>query len=249
MTAFLLALQFLTIIPLKVKAVDEGRLARSLIFFPLAGLTIGLILTGVSSLLLIMQFSGLILGTIIVVALVIITAGIHLDGLADTFDAVLSGGDKDEMLKVMRDPHIGVMGVISIVCVLLLKISLLSSMALPLRNVSLVLMCVLSRWSLVAAMFFFPYARKEGKAKIFTENINLRIFFLATIITLACVLFFWQLKGLLVFLSAAVFALLACRFISKRLEGITGDSLGAINELAEVFVLFSVCILKGGVSG
>jgi len=243
MTAFLLALQFLTAIPLKINAVDDKRLASSLIFFPLAGLIIGLILAGVSSLLLIMQFNGLIAGTILVVTLVIITAGIHLDGLADTFDAIVSGKNKEEMLKIMHDPHIGVMGALSIACILLLKISFVSSLGFPLRNISLILMCVLSRWSLVAAMFFFPYARKEGKVKIFMENINLRIFFLATIVALAGVLFIWQFKGLLVFLSAAVFALLACRLISKKLAGITGDSLGAVNELVEVFILFCVYIL------
>jgi len=149
----------------------------------------------------------------------------------------------------MRDPHIGVMGVLSIICILLLKTAFLSSLDIPSRNNSLILMCVLSRWSLVAAMFLFPYARKEGKAKVFMEGINLRIALLATALGLAVAFFIWKFSGILLFISTAAVALLICRFISRKLEGITGDSLGALNELAEVFILLFILILRGGIHG
>lgn len=243
MNIFLLALQFLTTIPLKVKYVDEKKLANSLIYFPVVGLLLGLILVGLNQLLFILNFKEFISGIILVISLIIITGGIHLDGLSDTFDALLSEKDKDKMLEIMRDPHIGVMGALSIIGVLLLKISFLSSIPSSLKPVSLVLMCLLSRWALVFSMFLFPYARQDGKAKIFMQNINFKIFSLATIITLVFIVLAWRLNGLLIFAIVAICAYVMGRFIKGKINGITGDTLGAINELVEIIVLFSINII------
>ena len=105
-------------------------------------------------------------------------------------------------------------------------------------------MCALSRWSLVFSVFLFPYARQEGKAKIFTENINSRIFILATLLTLFMAMAAWKIKGLLIFLTIALCAYIFGRFINKKIDGITGDTLGATNELIELIILLSVCALQ-----
>jgi len=174
-----------------------------------------------------------------------ITGAMHLDGLSDTADALLSAKSKDEMLKVMRDPHIGVMGTISIISILFLKITFLFSINPSLIPTALILICVLSRWSLVFSLFLFPYARQEGKAKVFTEGITPKIFILATLIALLCALIVTQLKGLLILGIITLVAYLIGKFISKKIGGITGDILGAINELVEVTTLFSIAILGG----
>lgn len=245
MTNFLLALQFLTIIPVKIKNADENKMSWSLVYFPVVGLLLGLILTGINNSLLFLKFEQFISNIILIVSLIILTGGLHLDGLADTFDAFLSGRTKDEMLKIMRDSHIGVMGVLSLICILFLKIAFLSSISTPLKIITLLLMCTLSRWSLVLSMFLFPYARQEGKAKIFMQGINLKIFSLATIINVVIVILMWQLKGLLIFGITAISAFIIGKFISDKINGLTGDTLGTINELIEVIVLFSICIIEG----
>ena len=244
MIGFLSALQFLTVIPLRIKNIDEHKLANALIYFPLVGLLIGLILAGLSRALFAMHFFELTTAAVLVVALAVITGGMHLDGLSDTFDAAMSGKDKERCLEIMRDPHSGAMGVISIVCVLLLKVVFIFSLSPRDLPVALVLMCVLSRWSLVEAMFFFPYARSEGKAKIFTSNINFRILLLATSIALIFAMLALRMKGLLLFIIAGLGTWLFSKLISRKIGGITGDTLGALNELIEVVVLFSICILK-----
>lgn len=242
MSGFLFALQFLTIIPIKSEITDPKKVADSLISFPIVGLLLSFILIGINHLLFILGFQGFISNIILILALTALTGSIHLDGLSDTFDALLSGKNKDRMLEIMRDPHIGVMGAISIISVLLLKVSFLSSLSPSIKNNALILMCVLSRWSLVAAVFAFPYARENGKAKIFTANVNLKVFLSATIFTLLYVLLAWGLKGLLVFIIAAWSVYLICNFINKKISGITGDTLGALLELNEVLVLLS-CFL------
>lgn len=244
MASFLLALQFLTIIPAKIRNINEKKISTSMIYFPLIGLLLGLILVGVNCLLSFLNFEPFFINIILVVLLIAITGGIHLDGLADTTDALLSRKSKEEMLKIMRDSHIGVMGVLSLVCIVLLKISFLSSISISLKTISLVLMCVLSRWSLVFAMILFPYARQEGKAKNFVQGINFKIFILATMIALVCVIVTSKFKGLFIFAIIAMSTYIIGKFISKKIGGITGDTLGATNELIEIITLFSICILE-----
>ena len=244
MKDFLIALQFLTIIPLKINHIDEKKISNSMIYFPVVGLLLGLVLAGVNNLLYNLNFQQLSVNIILVISLIFLTGGLHLDGLADTADAFLSRRNKEEMLKIMHDSHIGVMGVLSLVSIVLLKIALLASLNMHLKTTSLLLMCILSRWALVLSIALFPYARQEGKAKVFIQGINLKIFILSTVITMICAIAAWRIKGLLILLIAIVCVYITGKFINKKIGGITGDTLGAINELAEVIVLFGVCILQ-----
>lgn len=244
MRSFLLALQFLTIIPItNKKVIENDKLSFATIYFPLVGLVLGLILVGINHLLSSLYLEQLLINVILIVSLIILTGGLHLDGLADTFDALSSRKDKPEMLKIMRDSHIGTMGVLSLIIIILIKLSVLFSLNVAIKNVSLIMMCVLSRYSLVFSMFLFPYARQEGKAKVFIEGMNLKIILLATIITLICSIILLKLKGLIVFILAVFFAFLLGKFITKKIGGVTGDILGAINELAEVFILLTILVL------
>jgi len=242
MTSFLLALQFLTIVPLKINDVSEKKIAWAMVFFPLVGLILGLTLSGINALLLILNFPALAVNIILVVALIAITGGMHMDGLSDTSDAFLSGKPRDEMLAIMRDSHIGVMGVLSIVSVILLKVGLLISVAAPLKIIALILACVLSRWSSALAIFLFPYARKDGKARIFTEGMNLNIFALSSIMVILFAFAIWRLKGMFALLIVAGCVYLGGRFSNRKIGGITGDTLGAAIELTEVVTLFIVCV-------
>lgn len=243
MTPFLLALQFLTVIPLKIKDVKEDKLSKAMIYFPLAGLLLSLILVGINYLSLFLNFAQITSNIILVVSLVILTGGLHLDGLSDTADAIFSRKNKEEMLEIMRDSHIGVMGVLSLISILLLKIGFLSSISISAKTIALILMCVLSRWSLVFSMYLFPYARQEGKAGVFMRGINLKIFILASFFTLACVITAWKIKGLFIWGIVALSAYIIGKYINHKIDGITGDTLGAICELNELFTLSSVLIL------
>lgn len=240
MQGLLLAIQFLTIAPIKIRDFNEKKLPQAVIFFPIVGLLLGLFLSGLNNLLLTLHFEQFISSTILVILLIISTGGLHLDGLADTFDAIAGGKNKEEILQIMRDPHIGTIGVTSIFCAVSLKIALLSSINHSLKLNALILMCVISRWSLVLTMFSFPYAREEGKAKAFIQGMNINLFCLTTTITLLISAIIWQFKGLLIIALSGVIALMIGKYISSKIGGITGDVLGAVNELIEISVLFCV---------
>lgn len=242
---FLLALQFLTIIPFGAKSeAYKNNLPQVVVYFPLIGLLLGTILVGVNKLLSLIPLGQFPTNVVLITLLIILTGALHLDGLADTFDALLSRKNKFEMLKIMRDSHIGTMGALSLICIILLKLSFLSALGSQAKNVSLILMCLLSRYSLVLAMFSFPYIREEGKAKAFVAEMNMRTFSLATVISLFCVFVLLGLKGLITFIMVVLFAIFVGRFITKKIGGITGDILGAINELTEAFVLLNILILN-----
>jgi len=243
MISLLLAIQFLTIIPLKIKRFSERKASLSLICFPLVGLLLGALLCASGELLSVFGFRQLSIDVILIVLLIVLTGGMHLDGLSDTFDALLSNKDKPEMLSIMRDSRAGVMGMLSVVSIILLKIVLLFSLPMVYQKGGLLLMCILSRWAMVLSMFYFPYARLEGKARIFINGINWQIFLAASAVALASVLVVWGFKALIIFILVALFTLLFGKFISRKLGGITGDTLGATNELAEVLVLLSAVFL------
>lgn len=244
MKNFLLALQFLTAIPVRMKNIKENNLPNSAIYFPLVGLLLGLILAGINKAFLILNFGQITINIILVISLILLTGGLHMDGLADTVDAFLSRKNKEEMLGIMRDSHIGVMGVLAIISIVLLKIAFLSSLTISSKAMSLLLMCILSRWSLVLTMSLFPYARQEGKAKVFMKGINFKILVLSTIIALACTIAIWKIEGALVLIIIAVCSYIAGKFINNKIGGITGDTLGATNEIMEVIILFSITILE-----
>jgi adenosylcobinamide-GDP ribazoletransferase len=249
MTSFLLALQFLTVLPLKVKQFSGKKMAWALIYFPVVGLLLGGILVCLNISLSALGVFSITTNIILVVGLIILSGGMHLDGLADTTDAFLSGKEKKEMLEIMRDSHIGVMGVLSLLSIILLKIGLLSSFVTAVKPAVLILICILSRWSAVLGMYLFPYARQEGKAKPFIAGMSLRIFLTSTLITFIFAFVVMGIEGLIALLAASIFTYLFGRFAGKKINGITGDTLGAAMELTEVVVLLTLSITQGVIYG
>jgi len=243
MNAFLAALQFLTVLPVKINKPDSRQIAYSAAFFPLAGFFIGLFLSGAGIFFSGLGMPALAVSIIIVVSLVAITGGLHLDGLADTADAFLSGKNKEEMLLIMRDPHIGTMGVLSVVSVLLLKVGLLLSLTGFFKVEALILAMVLSRWSATLGMRVFPYARKEGKAALFIQGMDHKIFLLSTFSAFICA-FLFGFSGIFSLFACGIGVFLIGNIAKRKISGITGDILGATIELTEVIVLATVFLTK-----
>jgi len=239
---FIAAARFLTIFSWGKVKTREDDLIRSIPYFPVVGLFLGLALAGVNLLLRYSELGPIAGSVVLVVVSAAVTRGLHIDGLADTADALLSGKKKEDMLKIMRDPHIGAMGVIVIVSVLLLKIAFLSTVNTGGKTDALILLFVLSRWAMVFSMFTFPYARAEGKAKIFMDKIDKNSVVIATLIALGCVALIWTVRSAIAFGAAFGAAYLMNKYISKKIGGITGDTIGAVSEMTEVVVLAVMCI-------
>lgn len=258
---FLLAFQFLTIMPLKVKGnISEKEIAQSATFFPVVGVFQGSLVL-LSALLLSKVLPSEIVSGLIVLILIISNGGFHLDGLADTFDAlsVKSSGneaiDRQNRLSVMKDSATGAIGVTAIVLTILLKFllikNLLATYTFPLvPYFMLFLMPVFSRWSMIPAIFHGKSARQDGLGKIFIDNIGAKEFLLSTTLTVGCwfvLSFTLPLLSYLPLLLLSLFVLYilsfsATRFFDKKFNGLTGDNLGAISEISEVLFLMMTSI-------
>lgn len=241
MKHLLIALQFLTVLPFKshIEIKDEDY-ARSLIYFPLIGIIIGAILSIVSLCYLFLPMP--IVGVVILIVSTFFTGVLHLDGFADTCDGFYGLRPKEEILKIMRDPRIGGMGVVGITLLLLLKFSIIISIPRDALWQSLVLMCCFSRWT-QATGCLLPYARNEGAAGAFIKHARKKDIVIAGLFTIfvSCALF--GLKGIAIFFISLIPTLLFIRYAKAKIGGMTGDTIGAVNEIAEISVLFSILML------
>ncbi len=243
MRRFLLALRFLTIIPLwKGGDVSELDITRSVAYYPLVGGVQGVILV-VTGLVLRQWFDGALLACILVLVLTLTNGGFHLDGFMDTVDGLAGGGDKENRLRIMSDSHAGAVGVIFTVFIIFLKVLALAAMPAAFLTTALFLWPVTGRWSIVPLAAFSPYARAEGGLGRAVTKIGPREFFIATIITLVILFYSLGFWALLIagFIIAAAYILAV--FFKIRLGGVTGDVFGFHGEISEVLSLLLLLII------
>ena len=213
-------------------------------FFPLVGLAIGLLLALGHYLLSFLLPTPIVLWLTIAL-LAILTGGLHLDGFADTMDGLACGGTREKMLEVMRDSRIGAFGVISLIFLIGAKYLTLDKISPQSIPYSLMLMAVMGRSSMVWVCYRSPYARSdEGLGKPFTENLGSREIVVASASAFGIALLLMGVKGGSVFLGMGIFSLGYRAFFIKKLGGVTGDILGAADELAELLCLLLLIILE-----
>ena len=240
MRLFLTALQFITFIPIPIKSRDE-EIGRSSIFFPAVGAFIGILLSLVFFLFS-KVFPKPVDVLLIIIASIIITGGFHVEGFIDVCDGFYVGGKKEDVLRIMKDPHSGAMGIIGAIILILSKFIIINSILPYNMFFSLVLMGILSRWSMVFLGFSSVYAREEGTAKLFVEGIKGTDFFLATAFTIVFSVLLTGISGIFLFVLVALATFLLKYFFNKKISGVTGDTLGAANEIIEVFSLLMLLL-------
>ena len=243
MTPFLIALQFLTTFPVQLKTMPSHQQnGQSLLFYPVVGGMIGFILCGLAVLL---QAVPLVLSSALILLLWIwLTGGLHLDGLADTADAWVGGfGDKARTLSIMKDPACGPIGVLSLLIVCILKVSALYVLLQKQLYVALILFPMLARLAPLILFLTTPYVREKGLGRHLADNIpKITAWVLCVIVALSGIYFAWV--GMMsVILSACCLYYLRYKFI-QRIDGITGDTIGASIEIVETVAMFSFALLS-----
>jgi adenosylcobinamide-GDP ribazoletransferase len=213
---------------------STNEVGRSAIFFPVVGLVLGLILVLVNFLLLAFASAGL-LSVILVTLLAFMTRGLHLDGLGDTFDGLGAGGERERVLSVMDDSHIGVFGLIAIVLVLFSKIHALESMDVD-RWRALLVALILGRWAMVL-LAYRSKAAKAGLGSNLIDHLTTKHFLFATLLTLLLVAAIFRGNGIVMMAWVAVFTMASKNYFHRRLGGVTGNTFGAVGELSETSVM------------
>jgi adenosylcobinamide-GDP ribazoletransferase len=232
------ALLFLTILPLTAPEGSAQQLGRSMAYFPLIGLGLGLLLAGADYLLLIF-FPPTVVALLVLLLLIYATGALHLDGVAETADGMYGIRDRATRLRIMKDSRVGAMGVVALLCLLLLKVVTLTAIPPEVRWQVLIALPVVGRWMMVALAVLAPYARSEGgTGSVFVEAAGRRELWIATLILAAVLLGFFRLWGLTLLAALCLAVFLLERYFKARLGGVTGDILGAVCEWSEaVFLL------------
>lgn len=208
----------------------------------MVGVIIGLLLAGLNWLL--GWFLPMaVVHVLLIVFLAVISGALHLDGLADTCDGIAGGKTPEERWQVMRDSRVGSFGIVGVCCLLLVKYISLNNVPETLLMATLVLMPVVSRWAMVYAIFVYPYAKPSGLGKVFKQGVNWLKFVMATLIALAVAVILARLAGLAIMVGIWIIVVIMATYLKRKFSGLTGDTYGAINEVAEVCVLLLVCLL------
>lgn len=237
--------------------INETDIAKSSRAFIAVGIAQGILLIAadyVSG----MLFHPSLAAAVILLILVLSNGGFHLDGLADTFDAIAAKTDADidsdrqKRLSIMRDGSTGPIGVTAIVFDLAFKYLLLNNLShfTPFTYYSsLLLLPVLPKWTMVISMFHGKPARENGLGSLFIKHTGFKEVFTSTVSLFALLILLlssfgvYALKFQYAFYAVLLITMyISCRimimFFNRKFGGITGDTLGAISEITEITFLF-----------
>lgn len=253
-TPFIIAFSFLTCIPvpfLNKINFEEKNIRLSLIFFPLIGLFYGLILYFSIKLLLYLEINISLISLTVIFLPYFINKFLHFDGLCDTVDAFLPDKTAEERLKILKDTNVGSYAIGVIIFFVFLKLELvkifLNNNLLPF----LLIIPVFSRYSLVLLSFISRYPRKQGTAFNIVGKVSFKIFLTSTLffILINCFFliiffnFYFFINIIILTIFIYLFSLLFKLYSDYKINGVTGDILGAQNEIIELFSFIILIIL------
>lgn len=240
MDSFLIALQFLTRIPVSPHlSPDDATLGRSVLYYPVVGFLIGVVLSALA--LLLSTGPDMVASAVVLTVWVWLTGGLHLDGLADCADACVGGlGDRQRSLAIMKDPTAGPVAVVVLLLVLLLK--WVAVLALLQQNNLICLMAapILGRSAVLLLMLSTPYISPKGLAEKLIQHFP---FSEARWVVVISLIFVGILMGWANVLLAGILLLWLRYAAMVRLGGVTGDVYGAAVELVETAALLAVVLL------
>ena len=227
------------------RGLNQAAISDSRAYFPLVGLLLGGALVGLE------WGAGKIFplyltAAILLVFLVAVTRGLHLDGLMDVCDGLFGGFTRERRLEIMRDSNVGAFAVAGAVSVLLLKYgALLSLLSLDAdgRRWSLLLFPSLSRWSMVLLLGAFPYVRDQGLGSPFHQGSAKLATSIAGVVAILAAVLIGGIGGAGILLGVSVLAWLLGKGMVSLLGGLTGDTYGAANEVTEVAALVAAVAL------
>ncbi|UJW56970.1 adenosylcobinamide-GDP ribazoletransferase [Bacillus sp. A116_S68] len=247
---FLLAMQFLTRIPVPIECPWTIKTSRWAIrFYPIVGLVMGAVLVAVGSILAPILPAGL-LALVLVSLWVWLTGGLHLDGVMDVADAVGSNAPLEKKWTIMKDPHVGSFGIMTLVFLLGWKTMLIYLLLTqPDWHVIIpfMLSVALARLSAVGLLIFLPAAKKEGLAWHWKKNLNWLDSVWAGIPIVLVIGFFPHLIWFII-----LFLLMTGLYgfwLIRTFKGVNGDLTGAAIEGSELWGLLLIWIFTSFVMG
>lgn len=243
MRKILIAFSFLTTLPIRLKeAPSAEELGQSAGWFPLVGALMGLICAGVCWGL--RQVASPLFAAVLTTGVwIFLSGGLHLDGVADSFDGMLNASSPERRLEIMKDPNVGTFGVLGLIMAVLLKVAFLNEIQTEILFFALPLAAAGARWMLLLAAGQSS-ARPGGLGDLFAKHMPGWSWIPAGLVLVALISLSGE-EGVAAFLVAQVAVWLLFRMAKKRLGGLTGDVFGLTVEMSELAILLTFCLLAG----
>ncbi|MDD2712513.1 MAG: adenosylcobinamide-GDP ribazoletransferase [Simplicispira sp.] len=260
---YLLAVQFFTRIPITGRLAEwvgysPALLRASSAHFPGVGWLVAAVAAGVYAALQRtlgpQPMAPLVAATFCTIATVLVTGGFHEDGLADVADGLGGSYDRERALDIMKDSRIGAFGAMALVLALLAKVSLLALLGAHSLGAALAALVgghVLSRWWPLWLVRWLPHVgdTARSKSKPLADQISGTALAAAGLWCFAPLAFVWQAQSALVLIAGVVCSALAAahmaRRFARRLQGFTGDCLGAVQQVSEIFFYLGAALALG----
>ena len=233
---FFIALQFLTRIPVSLSSTPSPKqIGQSTLYYPAIGLVIGIILIILDATL--SDTNDLLRAAIILTTWIFITGVLHLDGLADSADALVGGfGNKEKTLSIMKDPNCGPVAVVTLIAILLLKFTALVTLS-SVESLVLLLTPIIARCTVLLLFLTTPYVQKEGIAQILIAQFPVKASIWVLIFTVAIIILLLKTEAIMLIASTCLVVFLLRSLMMKRLGGMTGDTVGATIVITEATLL------------
>ncbi len=241
-----IALGFFSRFPLPSKVFDPdlepGRLDQSALWFPVAGLLIGII-PALIYLALAGPLPAMVAAGLAIAAGLLITGALHEDGLSDCADGFGGAGDRDKILEIMRDSRIGTYGAVSLILSIGLRWAALASLGPASGAAALLVAHAGARGAITPALAFSSYARNSGAASTVDQGIDISRWVLVLVVTLGIAAIAGGWSGTVAALLGMGAATLVLVYAGRRIGGYTGDVLGAMEQIAEIVILIALSFL------
>lgn len=243
-----LLIQFMTriYVPLKVEYSEE-KLAKGIKYFPLIGYFIGLIIFVIVNILNKYVDNKYIISLLIILLELKLVGLIHVDGLADSFDGLFSYRDKDKILEIMKDSRVGTNGVVILIFYYLAKLILIAEIISHGDMRCLIVYPIIARMSTSVNAGFGVYARDKGMSTGIIGMNKAKDGIFSMILTLILTILVYynsgMLKGIAMLIIGILFIFYFRQVVYKKIDGITGDTMGASLEMTGLIVLLVGAII------
>jgi adenosylcobinamide-GDP ribazoletransferase len=241
--SFALILTFLTRIPIRINGdIKNEDFARGIVLIPLVGLLIGFFMAAIFYTH--NWFKMPVVSLIIWVFYIWLTGGLHIDGLADTFDGVFSNRSKERILEIMKDSRIGTFGVLAIFILFISNIVLTTYV-----NIFIIMLTpFIGRCCTLMTCSISDYAKDKGMGKSFIDYCGVKELIVSVIYPCIIIGTLYLLNRVDIFIIVPVvitymFTIMFVKYINNKIGGMTGDTIGSVIEITQCVFLFSAYIV------
>lgn len=244
-----MSVSMFSVLPVPGNVWEDKAMNLVIPFFPVVGMIIGLLWYALCVVLTCLNVPLYLQSVFITLFPFIISGLLHLDGFIDTADAVLSRRNLEEKRRILKDPHVGAFGVISLMILFMFCFAAThTAVEKSINMLPLVFVPVVSRCVIGAALLNLKPISENGYAGMFkkdTKKCHTAMLLIIAAASIAAGAFFCEVKGVAVVSGVVISEIITLGYLYRQLDGISGDLCGAALTVGELCGILLIAL--GGV--